>query len=64
MNSGMFSIVRREIDTRILSGVEAIYASDCVRQTFSVMKKRIPSRVLFYRPPSNTLHGVATKLEL
>jgi KUP system potassium uptake protein len=48
----------------IFYGVEDIYASNCVWQFFSVIKKLTPSLVQFYQLPSNKLHGVVTKVEM
>ncbi len=48
----------------IFYGVEDIYASNCLWQTFSVIKKLTPSLVQFYQLPSNRLHGVVTKVEM
>jgi KUP system potassium uptake protein len=48
----------------IFYGVEDIYASNCIWQTFSIIKKLTPSIVQFYQLPSNKLHGVVTKVEM
>ncbi|MBI5643881.1 MAG: hypothetical protein HY954_10465, partial [Deltaproteobacteria bacterium] len=48
----------------IFYGVEEISTSNIVWKVFSLIKKLTPTFLIFYKLPTNKLHGVVTRVEM
>ncbi|MEK6531716.1 MAG: KUP/HAK/KT family potassium transporter [Deltaproteobacteria bacterium] len=48
----------------IFYGIEEIVTSNIIWKTFSVIKRLTPTFLIFYKLPSNKLHGVITRVEM
>jgi len=52
------------VEKTIFYGVEEITTSNVVWKIFSLIKKLTPTFLIFYKLPTNKLHGVVTRVEM
>ncbi|MBI2411611.1 MAG: KUP/HAK/KT family potassium transporter [Deltaproteobacteria bacterium] len=52
------------VEKTIFYGVEEITTSNIVWKIFSLIKKLTPTFLIFYKLPTNKLHGVVTRVEM
>ncbi len=52
------------VEKTIFYGVEEIITSNIVWKIFSLIKKLTPTFLIFYKLPTNKLHGVVTRVEM